>query len=45
MEKKITKENLKGKSLADRIFEESFNSNIVGSRWIPMTELISYIKT
>lgn len=38
-EKKITKENIKGKSISDKIFEESFNANMLGSRWIPMNEL------
>jgi hypothetical protein len=38
-EDKLTRENIKGKSLSDKIFEEQFLNNMLGSRWIPMSEL------
>jgi hypothetical protein len=38
-EKKLTKQNIKEKSIRGHIFEELFNTNLAGSRWIPITEL------
>lgn len=43
---KISKENIKGKSLSHQIFEECFTSNQLGSRWISIDELDAfYIKS
>ncbi|KOF03645.1 hypothetical protein OB69_04930 [Roseivirga seohaensis subsp. aquiponti] len=36
---KLTKDNCAEKSLSSKIFEELFNSNLIGSRWIPISEL------
>lgn len=41
-DKKITKENSKDKSIKAHIFEELFADNIVGSRWITISELESF---
>jgi len=38
-ERKLTKENLKDRSIKGNIFEELFINNIAGSRWISISEL------
>lgn len=38
-EKKISKDNLKDRSIKGNIFEELFINNIAGSRWIQISEL------
>jgi hypothetical protein len=43
---KITKENIKDKSVSHKIFEEQFVGNMIGSRWIHMDDLDKfYAKT
>lgn len=39
VEKKITKENSRDRSIKGNIFEELFNSNMTGSKWISIDEL------
>lgn len=36
---KITKSDIKGKSFSSNLFEELFNDNMVGSRWIKISEI------
>lgn len=38
-EKKLTKSNIASMSLTSKIFEEMFNANMIGSRWISIDEL------
>ena len=42
--KKITKENIKSKSISHKIFEEEFLTNKLGSRWITIDDLDRFYK-
>ena len=37
--KKIEKEKIKNQSLSHKVFEEIFNSNMLGSRWLPYDDV------
>lgn len=41
---KITAESIREKSVSNRIFEEQFLTNMIGSRWIHMDELDAFYK-
>ncbi|MNY53501.1 hypothetical protein D3C86_1892640 [compost metagenome] len=36
---KIDKESIKEQSFNSRLFEDLFNSNMIGSRWLPVDQL------